>query len=381
MTTSGLNDRIFRIGKDGILTSFVPQILMAFFTPILKPGGLVPTDFTEFALCRGSGKFDLNRIKTRSTMSTSAVNVAVVGGGVTGATAVSQLVRLLPSGSTIVLFDQGRALGGRTSVRRIRADDGARIAAEDTATSSFAWDHGCQFFRADTAEFRTCILPEWLKGKHAVEWKGRFEHVDGDAPTKPGQLPQDFFGLPSKTPVYHGVGGMHAIASGVLREAVAHRTDIDVQVKVGARVASIERITSGIDAGAWQLLGTTGEVCIACVYVRVSVCVCAYVYVSIRIHRYVLCQTLSLFRTHINLSIHPSIHSRIDLFTYIYVDRQHSMTARRKWQRRRTTCHAAISPSTHCSSRMPRHPSKAGTALQQACRRAPAKFWRVFGRA
>jgi len=64
-----------------------PQVLMAFsrfnglfrwdfkipgcnglFPQILKSRGLMglfPTDFTEFALWYGSGKFDLNRIKTR----------------------------------------------------------------------------------------------------------------------------------------------------------------------------------------------------------------------------------------------------------------------------------------------------------------------------
>ena len=80
---------------------------------------------------------------------------------------MSHLVRVLPPGSTVVLFDQGRALGGRTSVRRVQAD-GARIAAEAAAPDAyFAWDHGCQFFRADTAEFRSTILPEWLSAKLA----------------------------------------------------------------------------------------------------------------------------------------------------------------------------------------------------------------------
>jgi hypothetical protein len=60
--------------------------------------------------------------------------------------AVLHLARQLPSGSKIVCFDQGRAPGGRTSVRRIRAKDGARVSADDDglADEVFAWDHGCQ---------------------------------------------------------------------------------------------------------------------------------------------------------------------------------------------------------------------------------------------
>ncbi len=62
-------------------------------------------------------------------------------------------------------------------------------------------------------------------------------------------------------PVYHGVGGMHAVASGLLRAASTHRKDIEVQVKVGARVAAIERVASAVHSsgGMWQLFGTTGE--------------------------------------------------------------------------------------------------------------------------
>lgn len=213
--------------------------------------------------------------------------IAVVGGGVTGATAVSHLVRILPSGSTVVLFDQGRALGGRTSVRRVSAEDGRRIAPEAAAPDSYyAWDHGCQFFRADTTEFRTSILPDWLGAKLAVEWRGRFGRIQGTAP-KEGEAAPDFFGLPTGQnsrncppcstgyivhtkalnfqdfspdgPVYHGVGGMHSVACGLLRAASSHRQDIKVQVKVGARVAAIERVAFGVNSDRWQLLGTTGE--------------------------------------------------------------------------------------------------------------------------
>ena len=191
------------------------------------------------------------------------MRVAVIGAGITGAVAVSHLVRLLPAGSTIECFDQGRAAGGRTSVRRVRARDGGRVvsAGEDDGVPGggvFAWDHGCQFFRADSSEFRADVLPEWIAGKFAAEWKGRFGTVAGHSSSSSAEVP-DFFGLPAQTPVFHGVGGMHAIAQGVLGEATNSRKDVAVLVKIGARVARIERVTASERAGKWQLFGTTGE--------------------------------------------------------------------------------------------------------------------------
>ena len=68
---------------------------------------------------------------------------------------------------------------------------------DDTAPG-LSFDHGCQFFRADTAEFRSSILPDWLGAKLAVEWRGRFGRLQGTAPTRPeGEAAPDFFGLPT----------------------------------------------------------------------------------------------------------------------------------------------------------------------------------------
>ena len=85
--------------------------------------------------------------------------------------------------------------------------------------------------------------------------------MGGNVAEAEGDVGPDFFGLPAQTPVYHGVGGMHAIATGLLRAAVPRGQDaqIKVEIKVGARVASIRRIDAGEHAGRWQLLGTTGD--------------------------------------------------------------------------------------------------------------------------
>jgi predicted NAD/FAD-dependent oxidoreductase len=158
---------------------------------------------------------------------------------------------------TLPNVDQGRALGGRTSCRRVRARDGVRVSADDSTEEIHAWDHGCQFFRADTAEFRECILPEWLEKELAVVWDGRFGVLEGESSTR--EPPADFFGLPGHTPVFIGVGGMHSIATGLLQSAASLKQGVTVEVKVGARVATIVKCAEGSNSGKWQLLGTTGE--------------------------------------------------------------------------------------------------------------------------
>ena len=52
---------------------------------------------------------------------------------------------------------------------------------------------------------------------------------------------------------------MQAVATGLLQGATSLRQDVDVQVKVGARVANIVKCDDGDNAGKWQLFGTTGE--------------------------------------------------------------------------------------------------------------------------
>jgi len=158
---------------------------------------------------------------------------------------------------TLPNVDQGRALGGRTSCRQIRARDGVRVSADDSTEEIHAWDHGCQFFRADTAEFRECILPEWLEKEFAVVWDGRFGVLEGESSTR--EPPADFFGLPGHTPVFIGVGGMHSIATGLLQSAASLKQGVTVEVKIGARVATIVKCAEGSNSGKWQLLGTTGE--------------------------------------------------------------------------------------------------------------------------
>lgn len=89
--------------------------------------------------------------------------VAIIGGGITGASATRMLAKY--DNTTIHLFDQGRrGVGGRTS---------SRSTASINSEKPMRWDHGCQFFRADTSQFKG-ILHEWIAMGLVQEWKGDF---------------------------------------------------------------------------------------------------------------------------------------------------------------------------------------------------------------
>ena len=73
-------------------------------------------------------------------MSTSErMRVAIIGGGISGATMFNTLSKLSLN-ACVDLFDQGRGVGGRSSTRVVH--------------DSLMFDHGCQFFRADTSKMQ-----------------------------------------------------------------------------------------------------------------------------------------------------------------------------------------------------------------------------------
>jgi hypothetical protein len=90
-----------------------------------------------------------------SSPQSASFSVAVVGGGITGSVFVCELFRLCPKWR-ISLFDQGRALGGRTSHRRVNSS-GDIVPTSNIAP--YVFDHGCQFFRADSSEFTSQVRP------------------------------------------------------------------------------------------------------------------------------------------------------------------------------------------------------------------------------
>ena len=136
-------------------------------------------------------------------------------------------------------------MGGRTSTRRVLVD-GHNVVGPDVKEGTHAWDHGCQMFRADTAEFRDTLLAGWLEKEYAAEWKGRFEAIDGG----------DFFGVTESHlgPIYCGVGGMCGIVEGLVRGAEVG----GAVVHSGVRVGSVESSAEGGGRKKWLLRGVSG---------------------------------------------------------------------------------------------------------------------------
>jgi predicted NAD/FAD-dependent oxidoreductase len=134
-------------------------------------------------------------------------NVAVIGGGITGAVVAS----ILAERSFLVhLFDQGETgFGGRASLH--------------TKESIMKWDMGCQFFRADTERFKR-LVRKWEKEKLCREWTGNFASNSSSNNT-------DFFGFPFQPPFYCGNGGMQAMIEKML---------VETEVFKGTKVTQIE---------------------------------------------------------------------------------------------------------------------------------------------
>ena len=181
----------------------------------------------------------------------SQPRVAIVGGGITGAAAAAELSK---SGLiSVTVFDQGRrGPGGRASHRRV-AKDGHAVLADDAAlagddASTFEFDHGCQFLRADDAAMQE-LVADWCAQGWAAPWEGRFGCLKGSGAAA-GETTGDFFGLPgSPAPVYTGVGGMHRLPRAILAGCKEGTTSVQRGVRVAGLVQNVE---------GWTLLGTEG---------------------------------------------------------------------------------------------------------------------------
>ena len=185
-----------------------------------------------------------------STNTSKTISIAIIGGGITGATAAQTLANKHNNCNnsnnklTIHVFDQGRrGVGGRTSSRTPTTSNG---------TQQPKFDHGCQFFRADTPQFQN-ILKTWIQKDYVREWKGNF-HSSNDMSSD-----REFFGMPSTPPFYVAVNGMQSLAKNVLDQVISSASSNDksteLQVFTGTRVAQLERDTQ---TKKWKLHGTSG---------------------------------------------------------------------------------------------------------------------------
>ena len=194
----------------------------------------------------------------------NSFNVAIIGGGITGSCAARSLLQ--PSKRAkcevnvkIDLFDQGRrGVGGRSSDRVGYSKEG-----RDPLSANMRWDHGCQFFRADTDRFKS-LVNELIAEGIVKEWTGDFRS------TFKGSGSNDFFGLPSSPPFYVGSDGMQSVSKGILDKLVQRSIlknegngkksncsklySNELNLFTGTRVASMERSN-----GKWKLWGNSGN--------------------------------------------------------------------------------------------------------------------------
>lgn len=180
------------------------------------------------------------------------VRVAVVGGGVAGTSVACRLCESAASDLiTVDLFDQGsRGPGGRSSHRRVRRAD-KKVLPDDESfqddeerSAHFSFDHGCQFFRADSPRFHKQV-EELIHAGVVNEWTGRFGCVGG------GSGPDvDFFGATTGDALYVGNGGMHRVA----RHLAARAEQAGARIHRGTRVSNMKRAARG-----WVLEGVGGK--------------------------------------------------------------------------------------------------------------------------
>lgn len=91
-------------------------------------------------------------------------DVIVIGAGIAGLSAVHYLQA---AGKRVCVLDKSRGIGGRMATRR---------------NNELQWDHGAQYFTAQSPVFRTQVAA-WLKMKKVVRWKAPIAAWNGDVLT------------------------------------------------------------------------------------------------------------------------------------------------------------------------------------------------------
>jgi predicted NAD/FAD-dependent oxidoreductase len=136
-------------------------------------------------------------------------------------------------------------------------DNGDNSAASTTTTTPLLhFDHGCQFFRADSVSMKRHLVSKWLQKGWVEPWNARF----GSFPlTSSGTTAAvDFFGVPPKAgenndmyngideTVYVGVGGMNQLPRKIVQDccssfSASNGHGVVVTFHKGTRVRKIKR--------------------------------------------------------------------------------------------------------------------------------------------
>uniref|UniRef100_A0A0D9VZT7 Amine oxidase domain-containing protein n=1 Tax=Leersia perrieri TaxID=77586 RepID=A0A0D9VZT7_9ORYZ len=166
---------------------------------------------------------------TMSAAAASATNVAVIGGGISGAVCASLLAA---RGVAVTLFDSGRGAGGRMAQRREVMEDGTEL----------RFDHGAPYFTVSNDEVAR-IVSGWEARGLVAEWKAMFACFDRQA----GKFTD--FKKEETTKKYVGVPGMNSICKSLCLED-------GVVAKFGVTIGRMDWIQ---DKSSWSLSSLDGK--------------------------------------------------------------------------------------------------------------------------
>ena len=155
--------------------------------------------------------------------------VAVIGAGISGLALANKLKKYFE----VVVFEKSRGYGGRVATRR---------------AGEFIFDHGAQFFKVKTDEFREYIKPMIDKGIVDI-WKARFVEIDNGKITNNriwGDDPSNYVGTPSMNSIgKYMADGLDVRLSEKVAN-VAQGTKWELYDEAGANIGEFDWVVSAI---------------------------------------------------------------------------------------------------------------------------------------
>lgn len=152
-------------------------------------------------------------------MSITNKKIAIIGAGIAGLTIANKLFEA----NEVTIFDKSRGIGGRMATRR---------------HENYHFDHGAQFFRAKTSEFKQFCIKA-AKNNVISQWQGEFAEITANKITR--NWP---FSL--KNPHYVGQPQMNSLCKYMAR---------DLNVILNQRISEIN-----FKNNKWSLSNIEGQV-------------------------------------------------------------------------------------------------------------------------
>ena len=180
--------------------------------------------------------------------------MAIIGAGVAGLSCAASIANAVErDGPVVELIDQGsRGRGGRASSSRPTTHDPPLV-----------FDHGCQFFTAESEAFReTCAALE--RAGHIARWGGRFGTLDASTGVfrakseNDAKAGDDFFRLLAAKDVYVGVPTMRGLCDG-LRELIPENAAVDSPRGAVTRLERARDEDADENATPWVVSGVGGR--------------------------------------------------------------------------------------------------------------------------